>query len=383
MATGDIFPGELIVAGDLIPGEIILYHSDKFSYQLLTDPVTYGRIIVSDASAIANRWPAATEIESYSPHLRALVITGEIIGQPDHDDYYSLANYFHTNGITLFKPHDPQGLLQLLDQTGPVPGLITTARDEINKLFVRLYADNQTRYSNDSRNAIEPDPVRKLSTRLEFFWDLPDQNPAEYIPRKYLLVAYDFGLPYSTLRNLKRLGCDIRIVPADYSPEEVIALKPEGILLAGGPGNPRDMGYAISNITRLLGLRPILAAGLGHILLALAIGAKIEIMKKPHFGNDIVINRINGNESTNRLQNISTTQHHLVSIDKKSLLREGFKVTYTNPDDGTVEGFAHDDYLIQSYAFTLGGSDDFTISRLRDFIATMEAHRAGKNINLE
>jgi carbamoyl-phosphate synthase small subunit len=381
LATGDIFPGELIVAGDLVPGEVILYHADKFSYQLLTDPVSYGRIIVSDTPTITNRWPTAAEIESYSPHLRALVITGQISGAAERDDHYGLANYFRTNGITLFKPHDSEGLLTLLIQVGPVAGLITPARDEINKLFVSPHADRPAIFPEDCSYTAEPDPVRRLSTRLEFFWDLPDQNPEEYITRKYQLVAYDFGLPYSTLRNLKRLGCDIRIVPADYSPEDVIALKPEGILLAGGPGHPRDMGYAISNITRLIGLRPILASGLGHLLLGLAIGAKIEIMKKPHFGNDIIISTSNRQETGNRLQQVATTQHHLVSIDKGSLQREGFKITYTNAGDGTVEGFAHDDYLIHSYAFALGGGDEFTLSCLRDFLKVMEAHRAAKGIN--
>jgi carbamoyl-phosphate synthase small subunit len=381
LATGDIFPGELIVAGDSVPGEVVLYHADTFSYQLLTDPVNYGRIIVSDTPGIANRWPSATEIESYSPHLQALVITGEISGAAEHDEYYSLVNYFRTNGITLFKPHDTRGLLAILNQVGPVSGLITAARDEINKLFVRPYIDNQSIFPEDNNYITELDPVRRLSTRLEFIWDLPDQNPEEYIPRKYQLVAYDFGLPYSTLRNLKRLGCDIRIVPADYSPEEVIALKPEGILLAGGPGHPRDMGYAISNITRLIGLRPILAAGLGHILLALAVGAKIEIMKQPHFGNDIAISRSSDKEPWDRTRDIKTTQHHLISIDRQSLQREGFKITYTNPADGTVEGFAHNDYLIHSYAFALGGGDEFTLSCLRNFIKVMEAHRAAKEAN--
>jgi carbamoyl-phosphate synthase small subunit len=212
---------------------------------------------------------------------------------------------------------------------------------------------------------------------LEFYWDLTDESYFDDGRREYIVVAYDFGLTYSSLRNLKRLGCDIRVVPADYSPEQVIALKPEGILLAGGPGKPKQMDYAISNISRLIGLRPILATGLGHVLLALSVGAKIEILKSPHFGNEFVIDNSGITGIKRRHRQINTTQSHSISIDRKSLEKEGFKVTLTNRQDHSVEGYISEEYLIHSYAFSLGGQDEFTSACLKNFIDCMAAHRAG------
>ena len=272
LATGEIFSGELISRGELSPGEVVLYHSRKFPYELLTDPVTYGRIIVSDAIAIDNRWPLTYEIESYSPHLKGLICLGHFRDSPIQNKYYNLKNYFLTHGITLFKPHDPGALKAALRRSGTIRGMVSTGNDKFNQLFSSKHTDMITLPPDQKNDQPALDPVRRLSTRLEFFWDLPDQIFNGEIEKKYLVVAYDFGLRYSMLRSLKTLGCEIRIVPADYSPEEVIALKPEGILLTGGPGHPRKMGYAISNISRLIGLRPILATGLGHVLLGLSNG---------------------------------------------------------------------------------------------------------------
>lgn len=375
LSTGDIFSGKLFCAGDLSPGEVVLYHSENFHYQLLTDPVNYGRIIVSDSKTVENRWPHTSEIESYSPHLKALVVLGGFRDSPIQNEFYNLINYFRTNGITLFKPYDPANLNTVLKRLGSIKGMIAPDKDALSQLFTGKYSSSPPVFPDHNGHQDYIDPVRRLSTRLDFFWDLPHQLIEKDIERKFLVVAYDFGLRYSMLRNLKKLGCDIRIVPADYSPEEVIALKPEGILLSGGPGHPREMGYAISNISRLIGLRPILATGLGHILLGLSMGAKIEILKKPHFGGDIKIKR-----EGQVLEKAITTQTHSVSINRESLEKDGFAITYTNDDDNTVEGYENRDYLIQSYAFPLSGNDDFTFSCLQNFVDLMEVHRAGKKL---
>lgn len=381
LATGDVFPGEMICRGELLPGQAVIYHADKFPYRILTDPVGYGKIIVSDCQMVDNRWPYLTEIESYSPHLKALVILGDLLKSPFQDKRYNLVNYLKSNGITLFKPDKPAALNTLLMQSGPVPGIITDDLTEINQLYIKKTPPGFKIYEPYSQSLDNLDPVRKLSTRLEFFWDLPDQELIVPQIRKYLIVAYDFGLAYSILRNIKKLGCDIRIVPADCSPEDVIALKPEGILLAGGPGGLEGMGYAVNNISRLVGLRPILATGLGHILLASALGAKIEKMKQPHFGTNIEIQSVAGLDLGLKENYFVTTQTHLLTPDRTTFDKGPYKVTFTNRNDQTVEAFESADYLLQSYAFSLGGDDYLTKTCLNSFIAEMESHRAAGKIS--
>ena len=380
LATGDIFPGKIFNGSVDVSGEVILYHAKGFSHHILTDPVNYGRIIVSDSGTIENRGPQISEIESYSPHLKALVISGTLVKSPLAEIYLSLENYLETNGIALFDPDKPTLLIETLEKIGPISGTLTSRQDPIRKLCLKRGPETKDSTIHHVYTKSEIDPVRKLSTSLDYFWDLTDEAYPGQGHRKYVVVAYDFGLPYSMLRNLKRLGCDIRIVPADFSPEQVIALNPEGILLGGGPGYPDQMSYAISSISRLVGLRPILATGLGHILLGLSFGAEIEILKKPHFGDEIEVEQVKKSDSEKAAIRIKAKQSHCVSLNRKSLEKAGFKITLINPCDNSVEGYENEDYLIQSYAFPLVGQSAFISSCLNGFVDCMENHRAGRGI---
>ena len=381
LSTGDVFPGESICHIDETIGEIVLYSSKNFRYQILTDPVNFGKIVVSDSDTVDNRWPSFSEIESFSPHLKGLVILGSLCDSDYQSKNYNLKNYLTSNQITFFKPFQPDLLKIVLHKFGPVKGIITLNSETANNIDDRgvitacRYSENHNPDDNDS------DPVRTLSTSLEFFWDMPGQrrHNGVFIDKKYVVVAYDFGLPYSTLRNLTRFGCDIRIVPADCPPEELIALRPEGILLAGGPGNPERMKYAVNNIARLVGLRPILASSLGHILLALSMGIKAELLKRPHFGYEIEVEHA-GNHASMEKTKFKTDQAHSISLNRTSLEKAGFKVTLVNTIDKTVEGYENKEYLIQSHAFSLGGDDDFTTSCIKRFVDCMEVHRAGKRL---
>jgi len=378
LANGDTFPGTASGGAADISAEVILYHAQNFNYRLLTDPVNYSRIIVTDSAVIDNRGPLFSEIESYSPHLDALVITGMLMESSLAESYFSLESYLEANGVVLFKPDEPAKLLDTLEKAGPINGTLTSRPGPTRKLHLKRAPEINDLTADLPSPRLEIDPVRKLSTSLEFYWDLTDETYPDSRNRDYIVVAYDFGLTYSMLKNLKRLGCDIQIVPANYSPEQVIALNPEGILLGGGPGYPDRMDYAIGNISRLIGLRPILATGLGHVLLGLSFGAKMEVLKKPHFGDEIEV--IQGRKSTpgQVCPRIKTAQTHCVCLERKSLEKAGFTITLINPDDSSVEGYENEDYLIQAYAFPLSGDSAFISSCLNRFITCMESHRAGK-----
>jgi len=382
LTNGEIFPGKAICMGDDAFGEVVVYNSRNFRYQILTEPVNSGKIIVSDSEIVYNRWPLFSEIESFKPHLQGLIILGSLCKSQYQNKYYNLKNFLGSNMIPFFKPNQPEQLRNTLEQNPPLAdksGILTssleTAKRIQNENVNGHQACNPFETSADSGH----DFTRRLSTSLEFFWDMPVQrrHNGKFIEKNYLVVAYDFGLPYSLLRNLKKYDCDIRIVPADYSPEEVIALKPEGILLAGGPGKPEKMKYAIDNIARLVGLRPILATGLGHILLAMSMGVRTKLLKIPHFGNEIEVEQV-GNINFEDKERFKTDQTHLISLDKTSLENTGFKTTLINTADGTIEGYENDEFLIQSYAFSLGGSDIHILSCIERFVACMESHRAGK-----
>jgi len=377
LATGDIFPGRMFNGSGDISGEVVLYQAKKFNHHILTDPVNYGRIIVSDSSIIENRGPLFTEIESYLPHLKALIIIGKLVKSPLAETYLSLESYLDSNEIALFKPKNPASLIETLEKTGMITGTLTTHLEPSRKLHLKRAPELDDSTSHRPSPRPDIDPVRRLSTSLDYFWDLTDEDYPSRGHREYVVVAYDFGPPYSMLRNLKRLDCDIRIVPADFSPEQVIALNPEGILLGGGPGYPDQMSYAISNISRLIGLRPILATGLGHILLGLSFGARMEILNRPHFGDEIEVEQVDKGDFKKTANRFITVQSHNVCLNRKSLEKAGFKITLINPCDNSVEGYENEDYLIQSYAFPLIGESEFISACLSGFVNCMESHRAG------
>jgi carbamoyl-phosphate synthase small subunit len=242
LATGQVFPGEAVGYHTETIGEIVLYQSRRFHYEILTDPVYHGRIVVSDAHQIENRWPQSGEIESYSPHLKALVFLGSIRKSPLENEYYNLRNYLATNMVTGFSPEEPEKLLALLQKHGVIFGAISN-RLERSQELVSTYKNTREQTSSAGNRLDNINPIRSMSSTLDFVWDITDK----LTKKDYIVVAYDLGLPYSLLRNLSHLGCDMRVVPPDYAPEETIALKPEGILLAGGAGQPERMKYAIAN----------------------------------------------------------------------------------------------------------------------------------------
>ena len=97
LSTGDVFPGESICSIDETIGEVVLYSSKNFRYQILTDPVNFGKIVVSDSDTVDNRWPLFSEIESFSPHLKALVILGSLCDSDYQNKNYNLKNYLNSN----------------------------------------------------------------------------------------------------------------------------------------------------------------------------------------------------------------------------------------------------------------------------------------------
>ncbi len=152
---------------------------------------------------------------------------------------------------------------------------------------------------------------------------------------RYRVVAYDFGIKQNILRLLVDHGCDVTVVPANTLAEDVLAMKPQGVFLSNGPGDPEPISYAISNIRKLTGRVPIFGICLGHQLCGLALGGKTFKLKFGHHGSNHPVKNL----LTEKVE--ITAQNHGFCVDPDSLPSSDVEITHINLNDHTNEGMRH------------------------------------------
>jgi carbamoyl-phosphate synthase small subunit len=317
------FPGRYFGFNGSCNGEIAHYRAPYFAPQILTDPSYLGKIVVIDAEQINERWPMPDEVQSFMPHLAGLVFLGhegESLGAGEH---FTLGNYLETNRIPAFLPDNPDHVRRAALHGQGIGGAIGHGRF-------------------NSKHAPMPVGFRAIASPQEYIWDLaPGDMPEENTG----LVVWDHGVNYDLLRSLKKIGARLRVVPPDSEPEHIIALHPDGVVIAGGPF-PAELGETLARIERIIGIRPILAVGNGALLVARAMGVALEQMANQHYGAAMIVNDLDGH-------NFETYQAHARALSQAALEKAACRVTHLNAADGTVEGFVCPDYDITAALFTM------------------------------
>jgi len=153
--------------------------------------------------------------------------------------------------------------------------------------------------------------------------------------KRYKVIAYDFGIKQNILRLLVDHGCEVMVVPAQTSAADVLAMKPHGVFLSNGPGDPEPIGYAIENIRKLIGRVPIFGICLGHQLCGLALGGRTYKLKFGHHGSNHPVKNL----LTEKVE--ITAQNHGFVVDPQSLPSSDVEITHVNLNDGTNEGMRH------------------------------------------
>jgi carbamoyl-phosphate synthase small subunit len=185
------------------------------------------------------------------------------------------------------------------------------------------------------------DLASRVSTPKSYEWmkTVEPCSPSEVIvPTSdpiYHVVAYDYGIKHNILRRLVHSGCRVTVVPALTSSDDVLALKPDGVFLSNGPGDPEPLETQVSNIRNLIGKKPVFGICLGHQLMGLAMGGKTFKLKFGHRGgNHPVLNHITGKVEI-------TSHNHGFAVDPDSLKDSDVEITHVNLNDQTLEGFRH------------------------------------------
>lgn len=339
LADGTVFKGRSIGAAGHSTAEIV-FNTSMVGYQeLLTDPSSAKQIITFTYPHIGNSGVNSEDVESSAVQAAGVVLRSAPVRYSNFRAEQSLLDYLKANGIVAICDVDTRKLTRILRESGPQAACILAGDDEAKALeLARAYqgSEGQSYIEEVSRSAAEE--------WTQTSWTL-DSGYGVLSDAQYHVVAYDFGVANSLLRLLADRDCRVTVVPASTSVDEILALNPDGIFMAGGPGDPAAATDAIESVKQLLALEkplPIFALGLGFQILALAAGAKTQRTKVGGRGFNHPVKEL----ATNRA-NI-TSQNYTYVVDKDSLPAQ-VEPTHISLFDGSVHGIQFADRPVFGY----------------------------------
>ena len=338
LEDGTTFHGRAFGAQGLSVGEVVFNTSMTGYQEILTDPSYAEQIVTLTYPHIGNTGTNSEDEESDSIWAKGLVIRDLPLLQSNFRSESNLSDYLKKRNILGICDIDTRKLTRILREKGAQNGCIMTIGDgDVVDVEKALAA------AKDFPGIKGMDLAKVVSTKESFNYDEGSWTLGKGYAKqseqdkKFKVVAYDFGVKRNILRMLVDRGCDLTVVPAQTSAEEVLAMEPDGIFLSNGPGDPQPCDYAITAIKKLLETdTPIFGICLGHQLLALASGADTVKMKFGHHGANHPVQDI---DSTKVL---ITSQNHGFAVDEQTL-PTNLKVTHKSLFDGTLQGIHRTD----------------------------------------
>jgi len=331
MADGTVFEGEAFGATGEVLGEIV-FNTSMMGYQeILTDPSYHGQLVAMTYPEIGNVGVNVEDSESRRPFVQGFIVKEYWDPPSSWRAQESLGAYMRRHGIVGISGIDTRALVRRLRDLGSQEGVISTTELDADRLVAKAQA---------APGLVGHDLVKEVTCRAPYEWDEGRWVlGAGYEPRpakggERLVIAYDYGIKHNILRNLVATGCRVRVVPADTPADDILALRPDGVFLSNGPGDPDAVPYARENVSRLLGHVPIFGICLGHQILSLALGARTYKLKFGHHGGNHPVKDLR----TGRVE--ITAQNHGFAVEPESLGVDA-EITHVNLNDGTVEGLVH------------------------------------------
>lgn len=374
LENGTVFEADAFGSAGEVTGEVV-FNTCLTGYQeIFTDPSYAGQIVTMTYPLIGNYGTNAEDLESARPQVRGIIVREYSEIYSNFRATKSLASWLKEHSVMAIQGLDTRMLTKMLRTDGALRGVIST--------------DDMDEASLASKVAASPlmnglDLATKVTCERPYSWDEDDTTPFAlgrlesemHGGRRYKVVAYDFGIKRNILRRLVHFGCVVTVVPAQFPASDVLSMKPDGVFLSNGPGDPAAVKVAITNIKELLGRVPVFGICLGHQLLALALGGKTYKLKFGHRGGNHPVM----NHHTGKIE--ITSQNHGFAVDPATLDPALLEITHTNLYDNTNEGFRHKELPVFSVQYHPEASpgphdSDYLFS---DFVAMMKSGKPARS----
>ena len=299
-------------------GEVVFNTSMTGYQEVITDPSYAGQIVVMTQPEIGNYGTNREDEESRRPFVEGFVVRECSPIFSNWRGEKTLSDYLCGHSITGISEIDTRALVRHIRNQGAMRGIISSVDTSPESLRRKVIAFPAMAGS---------DYVRSVTTQKVYNWG--EENAS------FRVVAFDFGIKRNILRCLEARGCRVTVVPATTSPDDVLALDPDGIFLSNGPGDPEPLDYAVDTVRKLIGKKPIFGICLGHQLLGLAFGGRTYKLKFGHRGGNQPVKNV----ITNKIE--ITSHNHGFAVDPDSLKEQEIQPTHFNLNDKTLEGFRH------------------------------------------
>lgn len=317
LEDGTLFTGLSFGAETETMGEVVFNTGITGYQEVISDPSYCGQIVTMTYPLVGNYGISRDDFEAVRPFIHGFVVRRHEPVPSNWRAQYTLDRLLKEYGIPGISDIDTRMLTRKLRHYGTMKGILTTGTERIEELQERL-----------SLSPLMTDQVARTSTKQIF--SSPGEGPR--------IVLMDFGAKSGILRELTKRGCDVVVVPHDTTADEIRRLAPDGIQLSNGPGDPKDVPYAVKTVSELLGEFPIFGICLGHQLFALAGGADTTKLKFGHRGGNHPVKEL----ATGRCY--ITSQNHGYTVLEESVAGTELEVTHINNNDKTIEGLKHKRY---------------------------------------
>ncbi len=334
LADGTVFRGIAIGASGSSVGEVVFNTAMTGYQEILTDPSYCKQIVTLTCPHIGNVGVNTEDVESRQVFASGLVIRELSLSVSNWRSRLSLPEYLKANNVVAIADIDTRKLTRILREKGAQNGCIATGDDvEAALKAARGFAGLAGLDLAQVVSCAQPYEWTQKEWQLGSGYgeqQSPILNPKSSILH---IVAYDFGIKHNILRKLAERGCKVTVVPAKTSAKEALALKPDGVFLSNGPGDPEPCDYAIAATQQFLQVGvPLFGICLGHQIMGLAVGAKTLKMKFGHRGANHPVQDMHSKRV------MITSQNHGFAVDAATLPKNA-RVTHVSLFDGTLQGF--------------------------------------------
>ncbi|MDB5909845.1 MAG: carbamoyl-phosphate synthase small subunit [Massilia sp.] len=336
LADGTTFKGVSIGAAGHTTGEVVFNTAMTGYQEILTDPSYSRQIVTLTYPHVGNYGINAEDVEASKVHAAGLIIRDLPLLASNFRSTQSLSDYLKAENIVAISGIDTRKLTRLLREKGAQSGAILTGNQGNEPAAAQALELARSFPGLAGMDLAKVVSVTKAYEWTESEWALGKGYGAQATP-KFHVVAFDYGVKRNILRMLAERGCRITVLPAQSSAADALALNPDGIFLANGPGDPEPCDYAIAATRELIerGI-PTFGICLGHQIMALASGAKTMKMKFGHHGANHPVQDLDSKKV------MITSQNHGFAVDV-STLPANCRVTHVSLFDGSLQGFARTD----------------------------------------